>query len=267
MPVYTDQLRRSIELASPPQRIISLVPSQTELLFALGLGDRVVGITKFCIHPEEWFRTKRRVGGTKQYDLEKIRALQPDLILGNREENERTQIELLASEFNVWMSDIYTLADALAMISSVGCMLEKQAEAARLRERIESGFAHLAADFQTNTAPLVRAAYFIWRKPYMVAGHSTFINDMMRRCGLDNVFAANPSSRYPTISAEELKEATPELILLSSEPFPFAEKHLEEFQNMSPRSTPMLVDGEIFSWYGSRLLRAPDYFRTLLAAI
>jgi len=267
VPVFTDQLNRTIELPAAPQRIISLVPSQTELLHALGLGERVVGITKYCVHPEEWLRTKPQVGGTKKYDLASIRALKPDLILGNREENEQSQVESLMQEFNVWMSDIFNLADALSMIRTVGSMVEKSAEATRLRLQITSGFERLAAERTANGARPIRAAYFIWRKPYMVAGHSTFITEMMKHCGLENVFASNPSSRYPNIGAAELREAVPELMLLSSEPFPFAEKHLDEFREMAPQSTPMLADGEIFSWYGPRLLQAPDYFRALLAGV
>lgn len=261
-----DQLGRTIELSALPQRIISLVPSQTELLHALGLGGRVVGITKFCVHPEEWLRTKKRIGGTKNYKFEAIRALQPDLILGNREENERSQIELLAAEFPVWMSDIYDLPDAFSMIESVGSMVGKREEAGRLRCRIEEGFASLARERELRAAAPIRAAYFIWRKPYMVAGHSTFITEMMQKCGLENVFAGDRSSRYPEVTETQVREAAPELLLLSSEPFPFGEKHLTEFRALAPEARPVLVDGEIFSWYGPRLLKAPDYFRALLAA-
>ncbi len=264
--MFTDQLGRSIELDCAPQRIVSLVPSQTELLHALGLGERVVGITKFCVHPEEWLHSKKHVGGTKSYDFTAIRALKPDLILGNREENEQAQTELLTQEFNVWMSDIFNLQDALSMIETIGRMVEKSAEATQLTQRIAAGFAGLAPEREANGAMPRRAAYFIWRKPYMVAGHSTFITEMMKHCGLENVFASNTASRYPNVTAAELREAAPEVLLLSSEPFPFSEKHLDEFREISPESKPMLVDGEIFSWYGPRLLRAPDYFRSLRAA-
>jgi len=111
---------RKVDAPVHPQRIISLVPSQTELLFDLGLGDRVVGITKFCVHPEVWFRTKPRVGGTKKVDLEKVRKLEPDLIIGNKEENERADIDALAAEFPVWMSDVRHLESALDMIHRIG---------------------------------------------------------------------------------------------------------------------------------------------------
>ncbi|MCW3072227.1 MAG: ABC-type Fe3+-hydroxamate transport system, periplasmic component [Bacteroidetes bacterium] len=259
--IFTDQLNRKIELASPPKRIISLVPSQTELLYDLGLRDEVVGITKFCIHPNEWFRTKTRVGGTKKYDFEKIKALQPDLIIGNKEENEKEQIELLMKDYNVWMSDIYTLKDALQMIAAMGALLGKNEAATNLKLGIESQF----YQFQHTRVSDLRTAYFIWRKPYMVAGHDTFINEMMKLCGFENIFA-NLDSRYPEVSREELLEAKPELILLSSEPYPFKEQHILEFRELVPDAKVMVVDGELFSWYGSRLLKAPAYFSGLTAA-
>jgi ABC-type Fe3+-hydroxamate transport system substrate-binding protein len=264
MALFTDQLHRTFELASTPQRIVSLVPSQTELLAWLGVGEQVVGITKFCVHPEQWLRSKPHVGGTKQYDFATIRALAPDLILGNREENEQAQIEQLMQEFPVWMSDIVSLDDALSMIESVGAMVGKRTEASALTAQIAAGFRELATELAA--APPLRAAYFIWRKPYMVAGRDTFITETMRLCGLENVFAASPS-RYPEVSGEELRAAAPQVLLLSSEPFPFAEKHLEEFRQMAPQSRPVLADGEIFSWYGPRLLQAPGYFRRLRAEL
>jgi ABC-type Fe3+-hydroxamate transport system substrate-binding protein len=273
--IFTDQLNRKIELTSPPKRIISLVPSQTELLYDLGLRDEVTGITKFCVHPEEWFRTKTRVGGTKKYDFEKIKALQPDLIIGNKEENEREQIELLMKDYTVWMSDIYTLKDALQMIAALGALLGKNEAATNLKLEIESRFhpfqntriPDLTSPFPDPRSPgsHLRTAYFIWRKPYMVAGHDTFINEMMKLCGFENVFT-NRDSRYPEISREEILEAKPELILLSSEPYPFKEQHILEFRGLLPDAKIMVVDGEIFSWYGSRLLLAPDYFSRLITS-
>ncbi|MCE3279763.1 MAG: cobalamin-binding protein [Bacteroidetes bacterium] len=280
MPLFTDQLNRKLEIKCPPQRIISLVPSQTELLYDLGLRDEVVGITKFCIHPDEWFRTKTRVGGTKKYDLEKINNLKPDLIIGNKEENEKDQIELLMKDQNVWMSDIYTLKDALWMIVALGAIVGKNEEATNLKLEIESRFHRFQNDIKASqilrqaqngsthllTASSLRTAYFIWRKPFMAAGHDTFINEMMKLCGFENVFTEK-ESRYPEVTAEEIIAARPEVILLSSEPYPFKEKHIEEFRSMLPNAKILVVDGEIFSWYGSRLLKAPQYFTDLIASV
>jgi len=263
--IFTDQLGRTIDLPAAPQRIISLVPSQTELLHDLGLGDRVVGITKFCIHPDTWFRTKTRVGGTKKLDLEKIKALQPDLIIGNKEENELAQIEALMKHHRVWMSDIYTLKDALVMIASLGALLNCNEQATNLRLSIEQAFQLFHQQRSAQNQEL-KTAYFIWRDPYMVAGHDTFINEMLKECGFANVFT-DRDSRYPSISKEELIAANPQLVLLSSEPFPFREKHVEEIKQLLPHAIVRIADGELFSWYGSRLLKSPAYFRSLLQDI
>lgn len=262
---YTDQLGRKIELPSSPKRIISLVPSQTELLYDLGLRDEVIGITKFCIHPSEWFKTKTRIGGTKKFNFEVIKRLQPDLLIGNKEENEKVQIEQLMREYPVWMSDIYTLKDALDMITRIGALVNRQQKSQILKLRIEAEFNNLTL-LQTTNSHLRTAAYFIWRDPWMVAGSNTFINDMLIRCGLQNVFA-DANGRYPEITSAQIKEANPKVILLSSEPYPFKEKHIQELQALCPDAKIMLADGELFSWYGSRLLHAPDYFRKLKAEI
>ncbi|UOR03919.1 helical backbone metal receptor [Hymenobacter aerilatus] len=252
----TDQLGRRVVVPFPPQRIVSLVPSQTELLFDLGLSERVVGVTKFCIHPPEARQSAVVIGGTKNFDFEKIAALQPDLILGNKEENYREGIEELAASYPVWISDIATLFDALTMIRQVGLLTGTAARATALATEIENSFASLSA-----TQPPLPTAYFIWRKPYMVAAANTFIDDILRRAGFVNIFAGQ--QRYPKITPAQLAAAQPQQILLSSEPYPFREKHLEEFRILCPTATVRLVDGELFSWYGSRLRYSAAYLRQL----
>jgi ABC-type Fe3+-hydroxamate transport system substrate-binding protein len=242
-----------------PQRIVSLVPSQTELLFDLGLGERVVGVTKFCIHPAQAVRNVTKVGGTKQFRFDVIARLQPDLVLGNKEENYREGIERLASQYPVWISDIYTLADALDMIRKVGELTGAAGKAASLATAIGVGFANLV------TVPPVRVAYFIWRSPWMVAGNHTFIDALLNHCGLTNVFGYLP--RYPEVTEAQLRDARPDCILLSSEPYPFGEKHREELQRLCPRAKVLLADGEMFSWYGSRLLQSPTYLSSLFKKI
>lgn len=255
--LVTDQMHRPVAAPALPQRIISLVPSQTELLYDLGLGNRVVGITKFCVHPEEWFRTKPRVGGTKKVDLEKVRALKPDLIIGNKEENERADIEALEKEFPVWMSDIRDLESALDMIGRVGALTGTAPKADAMATEIATGFAQL-----TPRSEGYSVAYLIWRNPWMAAGPGTFINDMLQRCGYTNAFA-DRAERYPEISPAELAAADADLIFLSSEPYPFAEKHIAELNLLLPGTPVLLVDGEYFSWYGSRLTNAAAYFQSL----
>lgn len=256
-----DQMGRQVTLSAPPRRIISLVPSQTEFLADLGLEAEVVGITKFCVHPRDWFQSKPRIGGTKTLHFEKIAALQPDLIIGNKEENERAQIEALEKHFPVWMSDIATLDDALDMMRRIGALVGKTEKAEALAAAVETAFRDLSETQKTAR----RAAYFIWRKPYMVAAGGTFIQEMMGQASLENIFAGR--ERYPEITLDALKAAAPEVILLSSEPYPFSEKHIEAFREICPDAMIRLVDGEMFSWYGSRLRQAPAYFRTLMESL
>ena len=252
----TDQLGRTLTIPIHPKRIISLVPSQTELLFYLGLEEEVVGITKFCVHPIEQFRKKTKVGGTKQIKLDLIDQLKPDLIIANKEENDKAQIEALAAKYPVWISDIYNLKDALAIIKAVGKIINCSTKAQVLASSIEHEFASLP---KPEKRP--KAAYFIWRNPWMVAGNQTFIHHMLHLAGFENAFA--DQNRYPTVTAEQLKEANPEVLFLSSEPYPFKQKHLAELQEVCPRAVIKLVDGELFSWYGNRLLHSATYFRNL----
>lgn len=253
MPEFTDQLGRTVELPSVPRRIVSLVPSQTELLFDLGLDEEIVGVTRFCVRPADRTRLRLKVGGTKDVRPDRIEGLAPDLILANREENEREAIEALAARYPVWVSDVADLDDACAMIEAVGEVVDRPEAAEFLVATIRRRFARLT--------PLIglRVAYLIWREPWMVAGGGTFIDAMLRSIGLVNHFAGRP--RYPQIDAAELRDV--DCVLLSSEPYPFRSKHVGELRQALAPIRVEWVDGEIFSWYGSRLREAPDYLRAL----
>ncbi len=253
-----DQLGRTTTYPYPPLRIVSLVPSQTELLFDLGLRNQLVGVTKFCTQPHYARHSAAVIGGTKNFDFAKIKSARPDLIIGNKEENYEQGIQQLAQHYPVWLSDIADLPGALLMIRQIGTITGKAHLAEPLAAEIANSFAALSTTFSS-----IPAAYFIWRKPYMVAAGGTFINDMLSRAGFRNVF--DGLGRYPEITAEQLRAAAPERILLSSEPYPFAEKHMAEFQEICPAAKIQVVDGELFSWYGSRLRLSPAYFRQLLA--
>lgn len=256
MPLYTDQLHRTVQIPAFPRRIVSLVPSQTELLYHLGLDEQVVGITKFCVHPRHWFRQKQRIGGTKNLHLEKVFSLRPDLVIANMEENEKQQVEELAKHFPVWISDVNTLDSALEMIESIGSLTGMQDTGRAIATNIRDGFRRLQLP-----AGRVPTAYLIWKDPYMTVGGDTFINDMLERAGFQNVF--RDRLRYPQICVADLQHSGCRLVLLASEPFPFGQKHIEELQPYLPHTTLALVDGEAFSWYGSWLLQAPLYFRSL----
>jgi len=259
MQAYKDQAGRSVTLTNIPKRIISLVPSQTELLFDLGLDEEVIGITKFCIHPAAWFYTKTRVGGTKSLHIKIIDELEPDLIIANKEENDQDQITELMNHYPVWISDVNDPASAYDMITVLGAICGKEDRSMSLINQVKKNFATLP--------PLVKskdsrsACYLIWRNPYMTIGGDTFIHKMLETAGFDNIYGS--ANRYPELSIDELRNSNCKYLLLSSEPYPFKQKHIEELQQELPQTTILLVDGEMFSWYGSRLIKAPAYFEQL----
>ncbi|MBX2844730.1 MAG: ABC transporter substrate-binding protein [Saprospiraceae bacterium] len=250
-----DMLGRSVRLTQTPQRIISLVPSQTELLHALGLDDRVVGITQFCVHPPAWKRKKTIVGGTKRLHFDRITALQPDLIIANKEENNQADIEQLEAICPVWVSDVSSIETATQMILEVGQLTDTSSKAIEIVEHIAR------ARLELNQFPICSVAYLIWNDPIMTVGGDTFINAMLHAAGFENIYADR--KRYPTLDLEQLAEKQPQYLLLSSEPFPFKAKHVQRFENVLKHTKVVLVDGEYFSWYGSRMQEAFSYFSVL----
>lgn len=258
MLITSDDLGRRVEFVFPPQRIISLCPSQTETLLALGLGRRVIGRTRYCVHPAEQVSAITEVGGTKQLKLPEIAALKPDLIIAEKEENRREDVAALEQEFPVYVTDVRDFASALYMVRSFGKLCAVESEAEALANAIEQRWQQLRPLPQTKSV-----AYLIWRKPWMVAGRDTYIDDVLARCGLGNVFAGHPA-RYPKTTLDEIVARAPEIVLLSSEPYPFADEHLAEFAARLPRSKALLVDGEIFSWYGARMLKAADALQDIV---
>lgn len=252
-----DQLQRLIVLPKTPQRIISLVPSQTELLVDLGLRKKLVGITKFCIHPSNLKNEVSVVGGTKNIQLEKIKRLQPDLVICNKEENTQEIVDSLSSFVPVWVSDIYTVKDTFDMVSRLGALLEVVEQAKDINDGIRAEYDAFVSFMRKK--PVRRTAYLIWKNPFMAAGNHTFINELLRLNNFENIFNAE-SGRYPEVTLDDLNQA--ELVLLSSEPYPFKVSDVLELKN-ALQTEVRLVDGEYFSWYGSRLKEAFTYFRTL----
>lgn len=239
--------------------IVSLVPSLTELLFDLGVGEKVSGRTRFCIHPEEKIEEVPIIGGTKNPRLDKIREIKPNLIIANKEENRKDDIEELKRNFEVHVTDICTINEALFAIHNIGikCGAEKKSKELihQIQEKMKS---------VPDEKPLT-AAYMIWRDPWMTAGGDTYIHSVMQHWKLENVFAEK--ERYPQTAAEELIQKKPDVILLSSEPYPFKEKHVSELSEACKESNIVLVDGEWFSWYGSRMLHAFDQLNVFRRAI
>jgi len=250
-------LKNTTDLTKKPTRIISLVPSQTELLHFLELELETIGITKFCVHPSSWHREKIKIGGTKNLDIEKIINLEPDLIIANKEENVKEQVEKLAEDFNVWVTDVNNLSDSLVMINDVGILTKKETKANALIQSFKNEF----DQNQHHLNDLKNVVYLIWKDPYMTIGGDTFINNMLLQAGYKNIF--DNTLRYPEVSIDLLQDLKPECIFLSSEPYPFSNKHIEELKSVLPDSKIILVNGEMFSWYGPRLLQAANYFNQL----
>jgi ABC-type Fe3+-hydroxamate transport system substrate-binding protein len=256
----TDQIGVSHTFQSSPQRIISIVPSLTELLYDLGLESQIVGITKFCVHPYHFKSTKKIIGGTKKVHFEKIRLLQPDIIIANKEENTPEIVELLSGIAPVWVTDIVTLADNQKMITDFGELFNCRVKARKIIDKIRFSLSQF--EKLTSGLPSRKAAYFIWREPYMAAGGDTFINTMMALNRFENIYESR--GRYPEVIIQKMRiQGDPELVLLSSEPYPFKDEHAFEIGRFTHHAKTVFVDGEMFSWYGSRVLKAFKYFEQL----
>jgi len=236
-------------------KIISLVPSITETLFDLGLSENeIIGRTKFCIHPANRVKKVPVIGGTKNLNITKIKAMKPDLIIANKEENIKEDVEELQKYFKVLVTNVSNLEDNYYLLKTLGNLLGKQEIAQKFNLKIYEILAEFS-DLEKK-----KCAYLIWKNPYMTVGFDTFIHDILDKVGFENIF--KPHKRYPEITVEELKAA--EFIFLSTEPFPFKQKHVEELQKQLPDSKVLLVDGEAFSWYGTRLAKCEGYFQNLV---
>jgi len=257
MMIVQDQLDQILDFEKAPERVVSVVPSQTELLHFMGLDESVIGITKFCVHPNEWYKFKTRVGGTKNLNISKIKNLKPDFVLANQEENTKEDIDAISQICNVYTSSIYNFKDAYKMIEDVGIIFQKKHESLLLIDQLKSDL----EDRQITSS--IRSAYLIWHKPYMTISSNTFIHFLLNHFGFKNVFAGIGDSRYPEISIEQLIDAKPEIVFLSSEPYPFKNKHVKELKKQLIGANVLLVDGELFSWYGPRLLHTSKYVKTL----
>jgi ABC-type Fe3+-hydroxamate transport system substrate-binding protein len=239
-------------------KIVSLVPSITEALFDLGLTENeVIGRTKFCIHPKDKVKNVAIIGGTKNINIEKIKALNPDLILANKEENVKDQVETLMDDFKVMVTNVETIEDNYYLLKNLGKLFGKEERAQAFNLKIYD-ILH-----QAKLDTPVKAAYLIWKNPYMTTGSDTFIHRILSEIGFENIFKGQ--TRYPQITTEDLADA--DLIMLSSEPFPFKEKHIEELRVFYPDKKIMIVDGEAFSWYGTHIAKCEHYFKELLTEI
>ncbi|WP_217585771.1 helical backbone metal receptor [Lentibacillus saliphilus] len=260
MKSIVDHLNRPIQYTYPPQRIVSLCPAITETMFHIGLGDSIVGRTRFCKYPEEDdVKHVTNIGGTKDIKLERIKSLQPDLIIAEKEENTKEIVDTLAAHFPVFVFEIQTVNDAYRMIQDLGMITNHQTAADQLVQTIKAEFRSLP---QTNG---YRVAYMIWQDPYMVVGKETYIQSMLNNMGFVNPFTTL-HSRYPIVTEQDLKSAALDYVFLATEPFPFRDQHLDAFRRILPNVTPIIVDGEML-WYGAKMLQAVQYFKKHLRTL
>lgn len=236
-------------------RVISLVPSITETLFDLGLtANEIVGRTKFCIHPKDLVDEVEIIGGTKNLNIDKIKSLKPDLIIANKEENIKEQVEELMKYFKVFVTNIETIEDNYYLVKQLGHIFGNEEKAQFYNLKTYEAF-----DIPKSEKKL-KVAYLIWKNPYMTIGGDTFISRILEELGFENLF--KNQKRYPQVKLEDLKNA--DLIFLSSEPFPFKEKHISEIQKVCKNQKILIVDGEAFSWYGSHLAKCGNYYQELV---
>ncbi|REB04706.1 iron ABC transporter substrate-binding protein [Sporosarcina sp. BI001-red] len=251
-----DALGRTVTYTYPPKRIVSLCPGITDTLFALELQDEVIGRTRFCIHPSPAVLDVKAVAGTKDIKLDAILQLKPDLIIAEKEENTRDIVEALEQHLPVYVAEVQNVQEAYTMIENIGDVTDRRDQAQSLVSEIQEGFQSLHGLTSGS------AMYVIWKKPYMAAGRTTYIDSLLETLGFSNP-VREFSGRYPELTTHDFQSANPDLVLLASEPYPFKEKHIPEFQEILPNASILPIDGEMF-WYGPRMLEATSYFRDRL---
>jgi ABC-type Fe3+-hydroxamate transport system substrate-binding protein len=249
----TDQTGRVLKVKLNPQKVVSLVPSVTETLIAIGLSGSIAARTKFCIHPKDTVSGIPKVGGTKTPKIHHVMDIKPDLIIANKEENRQEDISVL-NDFPIYVSDIKNTSDVIHFLNDMQEIFP-DSSAKVSGQKIYKAMETLPEN------PVLSACYLIWRDPWMTIGNDTFIHYMLLKAGFNNVFSE--SNRYPVIRSEDIISKSPDVVMLSSEPYPFKEKHIDEISQLLPDAKIILADGELFSWYGTRMLKFPEYVRKL----
>jgi ABC-type Fe3+-hydroxamate transport system substrate-binding protein len=246
-----------VTLGHPPERIVSLVPSATETIHDFGCAERVVGITKWCVSPRPWVDGIQKVGGTKDVDIDRVRGLAPDLVVGNCEENTREIFEAIEAFAPVYAPFPRDVDQAISDIRDLARLLAVPEAGGRWLERIRAARGALPKDRFSY-------AYLIWRKPWMAVSNDTFIAAMLSEIGGSNAVddaVDDAIERFPALSAEQLAGADPDVVLLSSEPMRFLPRHADELSDCTglPRERFRFVDGAHCSWHGTRMAAAFDY--------
>lgn len=249
------------------RRIVCLVPSLSEALFALGLGDRVVGVTDWCIHPADAVAGLPKLGGTKNPDVQRILDLSPDLVIANREENTRRDVERMQrAGLRVWVTDPRSVRGGVLLLRELAELGAEPERVSRVIDPIEAALRRA----ESRAAPRSRVFCPIWKRPWMAVGSDTYADDLLRVCGAENVFADRPGRRYPIVEEAEIVAAAPEVVLLPDEPYAFGPTDVRELARLPIPAAQAgrihCVDGTLVSWYGPRIGRAIETLAPLLAA-
>lgn len=254
---------RRHEPASGRARIVSLVPSITELLFDLGLGSQVVGRTHYCVHPEPAISTVPSVGGTKKIVMERLKTLAPTHVIVNVDENPKDMAQAIA-ELGIAVVVTHPLGpdDNLALYRLIGRLFGREREAEILCLQLDRALRELRA--AAKDWPARKVLYLIWRDPWMTVGENTYIARMLALAGWRNI-VCSPDLRYPEITIDRTLLQSLDLVLFSSEPFPFRQTDIAAFDAAFPGARParILIDGEMISWYGSRAIQGLGYLKAL----
>ena len=267
---FLDDLQRRLSLPRQPQRIICLVPSITETLFAIGAGNRVVGVTEYCTHPPERIAQLPKLGGTKDPQREAILQLQPDLLILNDEENRKEDFAWFVEQgLPVYVTSPRTVVEGIAMIERLGRLLNCQAESQPMVEMMRSTYDHVTTEAANQ--PRLRVFCPIWRKPWMAFNHDTYSDDMLWTCGGENILRERPD-RYFTVTLEEIEALAPQVVLLPSEPYPFETKHFIHLKPLANTSAGRgghfyCIDGMALCWYGPRIVDGLEQLSHLFAYV
>lgn len=259
-----DHLGREVIFSFPPQRIVSLCPSQTETLVELGLLSHLVGRTRYCVRPRTALKAVPTVSGTKTFTTVEISALRPDLVIAEKEENPKDRVlDLVTASIPVYVTDVSDLKTARKMILDLGGLTGTRARAEHLVSECDRTLSETRGTFSKMTA-----LYLIWRNPWMAAHEHTYIHAVLEHLGFENAcrpfsMARPDAGRYPALSAEDMRILDPDVVFLPSEPFPFRDRHAAEIREILPRTTVLLIDGEPMSWYGARMRELKSFAHSL----
>ena len=250
---FFDDLGKTIFINKIPKRIVSLCPSITETLCELGLSDKIIACTDYCIHPIDKVKNINKIGGPKNFSEEKILKLSPDIIFAVKEENDANKIINISKKITTYVFDINSIKEGIELIKALGNIFEIQNIANVFIEKILEGYKNLP---KVNSN--IQCLYLVWKNPYIAVGSGSFIDSVLNKLNLRNCLR-NSEKKYPKINLNNF-ENNFDLIILPSEPYRFSNKDIEELENVFPEKVIIKVDGEMFSWYGTHQLKSISYF-------